>query len=148
MVEKAYSYSDEEGQFLVKIARQSLESKLTSGKEIPVPVSYPGKLKDVSGIFVTLRRYNVPHDESLRGCIGMIEGREPIIEGAIHMALAAGLEDPRFPQVKAAELDRIVFEVTAMTPPRLLETKDPAQIKKSIKIGRDGLTCGTSWRWH
>nr|MDO8118337.1 TIGR00296 family protein [Candidatus Sigynarchaeota archaeon] len=139
MGETKFAYTDEEGEFLVKIARESLESKLVKGKEIPVPASYPAKLKDLSGIFVTLRKYNVSHDESLRGCIGIIEGREPIIEGAIHMALAAGLEDPRFPQVNAAELDRIVFEVTAMTPPKLLETKDPERIKASIKIGRDGL---------
>ncbi|MEX2683550.1 MAG: TIGR00296 family protein [Candidatus Sigynarchaeota archaeon] len=134
-----YTFTDEEGIYLVKLARKSLETKLTTGQELPVPDDCPPKLKDMSGVFVTLRIHGRPVDESLRGCIGMIEPRESLVAGVVHMALAAGLEDPRFPEVKASELDHITFEVTAMTVPKLLEAKSPEEIKKAIKIGRDGL---------
>ncbi len=134
-----YTFTDEDGIYLVKLARKSLETKLTTGKELPVPDDCSAKLKEESGVFVTLRKHGLPVDESLRGCIGMIEARESLVAGVVHMALAAGLEDPRFPDVRASELDHIAFEVTAMTVPKLLETKDPEEIKKAIKIGRDGL---------
>lgn len=139
MADTNYAYTDEEGVFLVKLARKALTEKLTSDIEIDVPSDYPDKLNKVTGIFVTLRKYKVSHDSSLRGCIGMIEGREPIVAGAIHMALSAGLQDPRFPSVRPKELDNLIFEVTAMTPPKLIEAKDPGEIKAQIKIGRDGL---------
>nr|MDO8085369.1 TIGR00296 family protein [Candidatus Sigynarchaeum springense] len=134
-----YTFTDEEGIYLVKLARQSLETRLKTGKELPVPDDCPPKLKEMSGVFVTLRIHGKPVDESLRGCIGMIEAREPLVAGVVHMALAAGLEDPRFPDVRASELDHIAFEVTAMTVPKQLEARSPEEIKKAIKIGRDGL---------
>ncbi len=139
MSKSEYAYSDEEGIYLVQLARKSLETRLKTGKELPVPDDCPPKLKEMSGLFVTLRKHGLPVEESLRGCIGMIEAREPLVAGVIHMAMAAGLEDWRFPNVRASELDHIAFEVTAMTVPKLLETKDPEEIKKSIMIGRDGL---------
>ncbi|NMC07635.1 MAG: TIGR00296 family protein [Candidatus Lokiarchaeota archaeon] len=139
MSESEYAYTDEEGIYLVKLARKSLETRLKTGTELPVPEDCPPKLKNASGVFVTLRKHGVQVDESLRGCIGMIEARESLVAGVVHMALAAGLEDPRFPPVKASELDHLVFEVTAMTVPKLLAAKNPEEIKKAIKIGRDGL---------
>nr|MDO8114012.1 TIGR00296 family protein [Candidatus Sigynarchaeota archaeon] len=146
MSKEQYAYTDEEGIYLVKLARKSLETRLKTGKALPVPADCPPKLKQDTGLFVTLRKHGEPVDESLRGCIGMIEAREPLVAGVVHMALAAGLEDPRFPQVSASELDHLDFEVTAMTVPKLLETKDPEAIKKSIKIGRDGLIMGRGYR--
>jgi AmmeMemoRadiSam system protein A len=134
-----YAYTDDEGIYLVKLARKSLETRLKTGKELPIPGDCPPKLKTVSGVFVTLRKHGFPVDESLRGCIGMIEARESLVAGVVHMALAAGLEDPRFPQVRTSELDHIAFELTAMTVPKLLQTKNPEEIKNAIKIGRDGL---------
>ncbi|MBN2151486.1 MAG: AMMECR1 family protein, partial [Candidatus Lokiarchaeota archaeon] len=107
-----YTFTDEEGAYLVKLARRSLETKLKTGEELPVPGDCPPKLREMSGVFVTLRKHGLPVDESLRGCIGMIEAREPLVAGVVHMALAAGLEDPRFPNVRASELDHISFEVT------------------------------------
>lgn len=134
-----FAYTDDEGAYLVRLARKSLSTRLATGEPLHLPADVPPRLREASGIFVTLRRHAAPHDESLRGCIGMIEAREPIALGAIHMAVSAGLNDPRFPPVKASELDRLVFEVTAMTPPVLLAAKDPDAIRASIVLGRDGL---------
>ncbi|MFX0103828.1 MAG: TIGR00296 family protein [Candidatus Hodarchaeota archaeon] len=146
MLDDDFAYADDEGIYLVKLARRSLETYLETGKKIDVPSDFPGKLKDQSGVFVTLRRHGVPHDSSLRGCIGMIEAREPLINGVINMALSSGLEDPRFPEVKKKELDNITFEVTAMTPPKLLEVEDPEDIPAKIKIGRDGIIMERGFR--
>jgi hypothetical protein len=149
MAEIQYAFTDEEGVFLVKLARESLEYRLEHGEELPEPDEYPPNLQNNSGIFVTLRRYGISHGETLRGCIGMIEAREPIIQGAIHMAIAAGLDDPRFPPVKKSELDNLVFEITAMTVPALLAGEGPKDldaIRGAIVIGRDGLIMARGWQ--
>lgn len=140
MSDEEYAYTDEEGEYLVKLARESLETRLNTGSEMTAPEDCPfPKLLEKSGVFVTLRKHGQPVDDSLRGCIGMIEPRESLLLGVIHMAIAAGLEDPRFPEVRASELDNIDFEITAMTVPKVLADKNPEAIKESIKIGRDGL---------
>jgi uncharacterized protein (TIGR00296 family) len=38
-----------------------------------------------------------------------------------------------------SELGSVVFEVSVLTPPERLETKDPKEYVKSIKVGEDGL---------
>ncbi len=49
------------------------------------------------------------------------------------MARAAALEDPRFQPVTPSELDGISYEISVLTPLRLLE--DPL----SVRLGTDGL---------
>ncbi|MHA1369853.1 MAG: TIGR00296 family protein [Promethearchaeota archaeon] len=143
---EGYAYTDDEGRFLVKLARRSLETYLKENKKIEPASDCPPKLKKPSGVFVTLRRHGVPHDSSLRGCIGLVIAKKPLVNGVIEMALAAGLDDPRFPKVKKGELDNIVFEVTAMTEPKLLEVDSPEEYLKKIKIGRDGLIIEKGFR--
>ncbi|MHA1794045.1 MAG: TIGR00296 family protein, partial [Promethearchaeota archaeon] len=41
--------------------------------------------------------------------------------------------------VTVDELDKLTFEVTAMTPPKLLEVEDRSKMPSLIVIGRDGL---------
>ncbi|HME55207.1 MAG TPA: TIGR00296 family protein [Candidatus Lokiarchaeia archaeon] len=140
MSDEEYAYTDEEGEYLVKLARESLETRLNTGSQMVTPEDCPyPKLLEESGVFVTLRKFGQSDSMSLRGCIGMIEARDSLLMGVIKMAIAAGLEDPRFPEVQESELDHLVFEITAMTVPKLLTTKDPEAIKNSIKIGRDGV---------
>ena len=52
-------------------------------------------------------------------------------EGATH--------DPRFPRLREDELDRIVVEVSLLTPPELIKVKYPKEYPGKIVIGRDGL---------
>ncbi|MBD3187301.1 TIGR00296 family protein [Candidatus Bathyarchaeota archaeon] len=146
MGEDSHAYSDELGEYLVKMARKSLESYLETCQELEIPPDCPEELKVPSGVFVTLRKYGVPHGSSLRGCIGMIQPRSPIIEETIRMSCAAGLEDPRFPKVSLEELNDICFEVTAMTPPKKLEVEDRSTMPEHVKVGRDGLIMERGFR--
>ena len=52
-----YAYSDEEGEFLVKIARQSLTTFLDTRKIISIPLDRPPKLKEKSGVFCDLKYF-------------------------------------------------------------------------------------------
>lgn len=85
--------SIEEGEFLVKLARKSIETYLKDGKVINVPDDVNPILKEEMGAFVTLHR-----DGDLRGCIGYPEPVKPLAQAVIEVAISAATGDPRFPR--------------------------------------------------
>ena len=54
-------------------------------------------------------------------------------------AINAATQDPRFDPMKLKELDNVVFEVSVLTPPEQVETDNPKEYVKHIKVGEDGL---------
>jgi uncharacterized protein (TIGR00296 family) len=137
--ENDYAYSDAEGIYLVKLARRSLTEYLKSNKKIAIPNDAPEILKKNSGIFVTLQTFSKKGDLDLRGCIGRPFPEDPLVVATIDSAIDAGTEDYRFGRVQLKELDNIIFEITALTPPEKIEAKDVQGRLDAIKIGRDGL---------
>jgi AmmeMemoRadiSam system protein A len=119
--------------FLLTLARQSLEAGV-KGQPLPKPENPPESTKPKQGCFVTLTK-----DGQLRGCIGYIEGIKPLYEAVIDNARNAALSDPRFPAVTPDELPAITIEISALTPPRPLEYKDPQDLLNKIKPGEDGV---------
>jgi uncharacterized protein len=127
--------SDEQGVNLVKLARKAverylMESALISGEK-------DDSLK--AGVFVTLNYLTRDREEHLRGCIGFPMPEKKLLQGVIEAAIAAATEDPRFPPVGTQELDNLIFEVSVLGPPEEIKVDRPADYKKEIKIGRDGL---------
>jgi len=119
--------SDAERRELLRLARASIESALTGGPA-PEPRMDTPALNAPSGAFVTL------HDDGrLRGCIGSVRAVRPLAETVIAMAVEAALRDPRFPAVRAKELDDLDIEISVMTPLR------PVENVSTIEVGRDGL---------
>ncbi len=145
MAETNFAYTEEEGIFLVKLARAALEAIVTKGEKIPVPDDVPEKLQKDSGVFVTLNiissgeRRKGPREHELRGCIGRPYPQQPLVEATIDSAIDAATQDWRFSAVRPKELENILVEVTALTPPVLLVTKTPEDRLHAVKIGRDGL---------
>ncbi len=145
MAETNFAYSEEEGKFLVKLARSALEAIVMKKERVPLPVDVPEKLKKESGVFVTLNkiasgeRSQGPRDHELRGCIGRPMPSQPLVDATRDSAIDAAIHDPRFSSVQPKELGNILVEVTALTPPVLLVTKTPEDRVKAIKVGRDGL---------
>ncbi|MDD3803254.1 MAG: AmmeMemoRadiSam system protein A [bacterium] len=81
-----------------------------------------------SGCFVTLKI-----NGDLRGCIGYIEGVEPVKDAVIRMAREAAFNDPRFPSLSESELDKIEIEISILTPlERVSDTND-------IQVPGDGI---------
>jgi hypothetical protein len=127
-------YSLEEGTLAVKIARATIENHVRRRKipEFEVPECFNKK----SGVFVTINKY--PSHE-LRGCIGYPEPHKLLIDALIDSAKSAATRDPRFPPMGADELDKVVVEVSLLTPPELIKVSKPKDYPKNIKIGEDGL---------
>ncbi|MCR8453539.1 MAG: TIGR00296 family protein [Crenarchaeota archaeon] len=131
--------TDEHGRFLVRLARQAIETYLNEEKRIKPPPNTPEILKEKSGVFVTLNKLIAGKEEELRGCIGYIQPVYPLVEATIDAAISAATRDPRFPPLSAEELSEILVEVTILTPPELIKVSSPTDYLKEIIIGRDGL---------
>ncbi len=129
-------YSLEDGTFLIKLARETIEKLLREEGPISPPKDAPDMLKKNAGVFVTLETYP---EKDLRGCIGYPEPSLPLVEATCKAAVSAATEDPRFPPLLESELERTLVEVTVLTPPKLIEAASPRDYPKNIEIGRDGL---------
>jgi uncharacterized protein (TIGR00296 family) len=141
----SYVYSDAEGEFLVKLARKVVETVVKTGKKLEVPPEAKAKLKEKSGVFVTLETM-MGSEKQLRGCIGRPYPDFPLIHATIDSAVDSALHDPRFPSVKASELDKIVVEVSILTPPTLIKVDSLKDYPKNIEVGKDGLIIAHSWQ--
>ncbi|MEM2870437.1 MAG: TIGR00296 family protein [Thermoplasmata archaeon] len=129
-------YSIEEGKLAVSIARGAVEAFVVGEREYRPPQELPASFRQKAGVFVTLSTYP---ERELRGCIGYPEPVLPLIDALVDAARSAALRDPRFPPVSPDELDRIVVEVSLLTPPEPIKVKNPREYLKVVKIGRDGL---------
>lgn len=123
-----------QGTMIVKKARATLAEHL--GLKSEEIVLEDDLFEENRGIFVTLSTYPA-HD--LRGCIGFVQGLKPLKEAVREASIHAGLHDSRFDPVSADQLDKIIFEVSVLTPPKEIKSMDPDDLLEKIKIGRDGL---------
>ncbi|MGQ9542563.1 MAG: TIGR00296 family protein [Candidatus Bathyarchaeia archaeon] len=126
----------DEGRFLVEVARRAIMKYLKERKIMGPPAETPPKLYMNSGVFVTLRHHATGE---LRGCIGFPEPTNSLIEATITSAVEAATADPRFPSVTLEELNNdLIIEVSVLTPPREIDAS-PEEIPERIVIGVDGL---------
>ena len=125
----------EEKQTLLHIARQSLELAVRGEKLPPLDeATLTPCLREIGASFVTL---TVRGD--LRGCIGALEPYQPLAMDVREHAIAAALEDPRFPPVQPKELNQIEIEVSRLTVPRRLEYKDADDLLAKLNPNVDGV---------
>ena len=142
----SFQLTQGEGEYLVKLARNAVEQYLKTGKTIKMPADLSAKLKEKCGVFVTinsLREGGKGHE--LRGCIGFPYPTHMLAQAVIEAAISSATQDPRFYPMKADELDHVVFEVSVLTPPELVEVENPKEYPSKIKVGRDGLIVERSY---
>jgi len=97
---------------LLRVARESLEHYLNNGQQTEFTTETP-ELQTKRAVFVTLRKRD---SGDLRGCIGQIEARFPLIEAVAKTVISAAVDDSRFPQVKLNELANLLIEINVLTP--------------------------------
>lgn len=122
----------------MRLARKAVEEHLRNRRVIRVPTDTPPKLMEHCGAFVTLNSVKRGEKE-LRGCIGFPYPTNPLAQAVIESAISSATQDPRFYPVSLQELEAIVFEVSVLTPPQLVEVEKPADYPSKIKVGQDGL---------
>jgi AmmeMemoRadiSam system protein A len=79
------------------------------------------------GVFVTLHTRG-----RLRGCIGVIEGKDRLGDSIVRCAASAALEDPRFSPMEPEELQDLKLEVSLLSTMQLIRPEE-------IEIGKHGL---------
>ena len=127
--------TSEEKETLLQLARQSLESGVRGEKQTPLDLqSMSQHLREQGAAFVTLTI-----NGNLRGCIGAIEAYQSLAEDVREHAIAAALQDFRFPNVQPEELSQIAIEVSRLTPPTPLEYTTPDDLLSKLRPGIDGV---------
>ncbi|MBF0253815.1 MAG: AmmeMemoRadiSam system protein B [Candidatus Omnitrophica bacterium] len=121
------SLSSEEHTQLVTYVRQVLEAHFRNTPAPQLSMNSPVLLSP-RGVFVTLNK-----EGRLRGCVGRITTDRPVRETLPQMALAAALNDPRFPPVTESELDQLEIHISLLTVPERIDSW------KDVRLGTDGL---------
>jgi AmmeMemoRadiSam system protein B/AmmeMemoRadiSam system protein A len=139
--------SEEKAQLLA-IARDVVES-YCRGEKAPEFEANSPTLREPRGAFVTLHK-----EGKLRGCIGHIRAKEPLVKTIIEMAEAAAFNDPRFPPVSSKELGLLEYEISVLTPLQRIKNVDEIEVGKHGIYMKRGSCSGlllpqvaTEWGW-
>jgi uncharacterized protein len=126
---------DAERRTLLKLARAAISQAVSGQKLDPLDLhGLPTSLQEPGATFVTLTNHG-----QLRGCIGALEARQPLAEDVREHAVAAALEDYRFPPLGSAELDEISIEISRLTQPQLVIYEKPEDLLAQLRPGVDGV---------
>lgn len=126
--------AEDNGKTLLDYARAVLKAHFSANAKEPKPPE--GKFfEEKRGVFVTLKK-----NGQLRGCIGQIVSDRPVKTNIREMALAAALQDPRFPPVTADELDKLDIHISLLTQPQKIRSY------KDIRLGVDGIIVSHGWK--
>jgi MEMO1 family protein len=104
---------------LVDIAKDAILAEI-SGRSYAAP-RLTAPWDKARAVFVTLRT----HDGALRGCIGALQPRRNHLAAEVaETAVSAATNDPRFPPLRADELDGLQLEISVLEPPETVSSKD------------------------
>lgn len=128
-----------QGKVLLRLARKSLQKKLTPGEVEPLSQSMQKSLTNSSlqqnrGTFVTLYKNN-----RLRGCMGNILTQNSIVKSIQLNAFRAAFKDPRFPPLTAWELKKVRIELSILSRPRPLSYKNPSGLLEKLRNTQPGV---------
>jgi uncharacterized protein len=124
-----------EQEILLRIAREALERSVRgeSLPEVRLEELSPS-LQENGASFVTLTI-----NDRLRGCIGTLQAYQPLAKDVQEHAVAAALQDFRFPNVQPPELPKIKLEVSVLSPREPLIYDGPEDLIQKLKPGVDGV---------
>ncbi len=128
--------TEEQGQVLVRLARQTIEIQLGVAPTSPVTDAELAQsgLQRKAGVFVTLHKRG-----ELRGCIGSLAAVERVSDSVRRNAVNAAFQDYRFPPMRAEELGQVRVEVSVLTDPVPLAYTDADDLRRKLVPGRDGV---------
>ena len=138
-LENMLSFSSREKRLMLKIARDTLFHYLNTRKTLDYdPGILPDSLMHNYGVFVSLHK-----GRALRGCIGVMDSREPLYKMIQHQVIAAASSDPRFPIVKFSELPQLCIEISILGKMKIISVIDEIQLGKHGIYLKSGNLSGT-----
>ena len=115
-INPSFSLTEDEKTFLLSLARNTLETYTKTGippKLNQTEQTISSRLKEKYGVFVTLKKCG-----ELRGCIGYILPRTPLLQAVIENTINSSSNDWRFSPVEAKETSNITIEISVLSPPK------------------------------
>lgn len=132
----------EEQTILLRLAREAMECGVKRKKLPPLDqTSLTPRLREEGASFVTLMVHG-----QLRGCIGALEPYQSLAEDVREHAVAAALEDPRFPPVSERELTNVQLEISRLTRPVPLQYTDADDLLSKLRPHVDGVILRDEYR--
>ena len=128
-------YTQKQNRRLLAIARSSIQHGLQSEKPATIDLNeYEAELRAIRAIFVTLKISG-----SLRGCIGTLEAKLPLVKGVAEYAYAAAFRDPRFKPLSQKENKKITLSISILTPTEPIQFESDADLIQKLEPNVDGL---------
>ncbi len=129
-------FSIEDGFAFIALARRAIAYYLHLRTTLNEQSS-DNRFEKKRGVFVTLHCFP---SMQLRGCIGLPYPTTELWRAIIEAATSSAFADPRFPELTAGELDKIIVEISVLTEPKEINWKEkPEELLEKVCIGKDGL---------
>ncbi len=121
------------GDALLDLAVSSVRHGLERGQPL-APDGLPPALEAAGASFVTLHSHG-----ELRGCIGSARAWRALAADVADNAYGSAFNDPRFPSLRAAELDGLDLDISLLGAPEPFPVASEAALVAALVPGRDGL---------
>ncbi len=121
----------DQGACLLALARAEISTAL--GRPLSAEASAPW-LHHPGATFVTLTQAG-----ELRGCIGSLEARRPLLQDVKANALAAAFQDPRFMPLEQNELELTRVEISLLSPSETLTFNGEQDALAQLRPHIDGV---------
>jgi len=135
---------DDAGDLLLSAARTAIAQILGTPTSHAATVAHAGTppawALEPGASFVTLKKSG-----RLRGCIGSLAARRPLLEDVRANAVAA-TRDPRFAPMTPDELPEVAIEVSVLSAPRPLRVSSLGEACAALRPGVDGVIVETRAR--
>ena len=120
---------------LLDVARRSIEQGVQTGRPLDVdPAAYPAPLREPRATFVTLHQRG-----ALRGCVGGLEARLPLVQDVAHSAFGAAFRDGRFRPIERDDVRELEIHVSILSALERLEVRSERELLDVLRPGVDGL---------
>ncbi len=126
---------------LLRVAGEAIAAGLRDARWQPDPADFLAPLRDHRASFVTLHV-----DRRLRGCIGTLEARDPLVVDVARNAWSAASRDARFPPIGMDEFQNVDIHISVLSVPEPVTVGSEAELLALMRPGIDGLILEEGYR--
>ena len=120
---------------LLRLAKDAIESRLRClPAQNLAACDVPERLWQQGAAFVTLTLHG-----KLRGCIGHLQAKQPLVEDVVENARHAAFEDPRFAPLHETEFAALEVSLSILSTPQPMSFSSEQDLLRQIRPGVDGL---------
>ncbi len=120
---------------LLDVARRSIECGARTGEGLAVdPGAFPEALREPRATFVTLHLGG-----ELRGCVGALEARAPLVVDVAKSAFGAAFRDSRFAPVRGEDVAGLDIHIAILSPLERIAVASEAALLAALRPGVDGV---------